>query len=65
MTEELSNLVIKKEQIVNNNQDSIPIDYIESKNYDQAWNHQDLVQHNKWWEAIIMKEFKDMVTRKV
>ena len=63
-TDELSNLVIEKDQIVNNNEDSNPIEYIEPNNYDQVWNHTDMIQRHKWREAI-MKEFKDMGTRKV
>ena len=46
-TEELSNLVTEKDQIVNNNQDSSCIDYIEPNNYGQARNHTDPIQHNK------------------
>ena len=63
MREELSNLAVGKNQIVDNNQDSNPIDYIEPNDYDQSWNHQDPIQRNKWQEAI-MKEFKDMATMK-
>ena len=47
MTKELSNLVTEKDQIVNNNQDSNHIDYIEPNNYGQARNHTDPIQHNK------------------
>ena len=47
ITDELSNLVIEKDQIVNNNQDSNHIDYIEPNNYGQARNHTDPIQHNK------------------
>ena len=64
MIEELLNLVIEKGQIVNNNQDSNPIEYIEPNSYDQAWNHKDPIQRHKWYEAI-MEEFQDMGTRKV
>ena len=39
ITDKISSLVVEKDQIVNNNQNSDPIDYIEPNNYDQAWNH--------------------------
>ena len=38
--------------------------YVEPKNFQEAWNHPDPIQREKWREAI-RKEFRDMINRGV
>ena len=61
---ELSSLMIEKEVVTKENQDSTPNEPVEPDKFNEAWHHPDPIQR-KGWRMAILKEFQDMETRKV